>query len=133
MKGTRKMAILNSHHIALRSPNLAAAKAFYTETLGFPIVGKIPGADVVFIDIGGTTIELVGSPTAPESERPGCGFMHLAFEVDDVDKTYADLVLKGVQFFIEPKSVGDIRLAFFRDPDGNELELFQSPTLTWKK
>jgi catechol 2,3-dioxygenase-like lactoylglutathione lyase family enzyme len=38
---------------------------------------------------------------------------------------------KGVEFFIEPKNVGDIRLAFFRDPDGNELELFQSPTLTW--
>jgi hypothetical protein len=38
---------------------------------------------------------------------------------------------KGVSFFVEPRGVGDIRLAFFKDPDGNELEIFQSPTLTW--
>jgi len=85
-----------------------------------------------FIDIGGTTIELMQGP-AGDMERPSRGFMHLAFEVDDVDATYADLLMKGVEFFVEPKNVGDIRLAFFRDPDGNELELFQSPTLTWKR
>jgi glyoxylase I family protein len=127
------MSELTCHHIALRSPNYEKAKEFYTETLGLPIVGQIEGKEIVFIDIGGTTIELMSSPSPKESERPGCGFMHLAFEVDDVDAVYADLVLKGVDFFIEPKNVGDIRLAFFRDPDGNELELFHSPTLTWKK
>jgi catechol 2,3-dioxygenase-like lactoylglutathione lyase family enzyme len=127
------MAILGAHHIAVKSPNFARAKAFYTETLGFPIAGQIPGRDVVFIDIGGTTIELVQGSAPEGQERPGCGFMHLALEVDDVDATYADLVFKGVEFFIEPKSAGDIRLAFFRDPDGNELELFQSPSLSWKR
>ena len=128
------MAILRSHHIALRSPNFPAAKAFYTETLDFPVVGGIPGMDIVFIAIGGTTIELIpGEKEAENACRPSCGLLHLAFEVDDVDKTYADLVMKGVAFFVEPKSVGDIRLAFFHDPDGNELELFHSPTLTWVK
>jgi catechol 2,3-dioxygenase-like lactoylglutathione lyase family enzyme len=126
------MAILRSHHIALKSPNYARAKAFYNETLGFPIVGSIPGKDIVFLDIGGTTIELLEGPAPTCTEKPGCGLMHLAFEVDDVDATYADLVSKGVEFFIQPKSVGDIRLAFFHDPDGNELELFRSPTITWK-
>lgn len=126
------MAILHSHHIALKATDYARSKAFYTEVLGFPIVGQIPGKDVVFIDIGGTTIELMQG-TSGDACHPSCGFMHLAFEVDDVDATYADLLMKGVEFFVEPKNVGDIRLAFFRDPDGNELELFQSPTLTWKR
>jgi glyoxylase I family protein len=125
------MAILKAHHIALKSPSYEKTKAFYTQVMGFPLVGQIPGKDIVFIDIGGTTIELV-STDAGCHERPASGFVHLAFEVDDVDATYRDLVSKGVEFFIEPKSVGDIRLAFFRDPDGNELELFQSPSLSWK-
>lgn len=126
------MAIARAHHIALKATDYARSKAFYTEVLGFPIVGQIPGMDVVFIDIGGTTIELMQGP-ADDGRRPSCGFMHLAFEVDDVDATYADLMMRGVTFFIEPKNVGDIRLAFFRDPDGNELELFQSSSLTWNR
>jgi glyoxylase I family protein len=61
------------------------------------------------------------------------GFVHLAFQVDDVDATYRELVAKGVQFFIEPRSaISDIRMAFFRDPDGNPLELFESSSLSWK-
>ncbi|MEN6479247.1 MAG: VOC family protein [Anaerolineales bacterium] len=125
------MAFLGTHHIAIRAVDFPAMKAFYTETLGFPVVGGIPGSDIAFIDIGGTTIELVplqgGQHTKPE-----CGYAHIAFEADDVDATYADLVGKGVKFTVEPKNVGDIRLAFFVDPDGNELEIFQSPTLTWR-
>ena len=122
---------MKSHHIALRTPDFARAKAFYTEILGFPIVGNIPGKEVIFIDIGGTTIELVAGPEPQKWEHPGAGFMHLAFEVQDVDAVYSELADKGVEFFVQPTSVGDIRLAFFRDPDGNELELFHSPTLTW--
>lgn len=127
------MAILRSHHIALRSPNYARTKPFYTETLGFPIVGQIPGKEIVFIDIGGTTIELMAAPAEAESPHPTSGLTHLAFEVDDVDATYATLAAKGVPFHIMPRSVGDIRVAFFKDPDGVDLELFKSPTLTWTK
>lgn len=125
------MAFIKSHHIAVRSPHYDQTRAFYTETLGFPIVGQIPGSDTIFIDIGGTTIELVRAKEGEQVQPPQCGLMHLAFEVDDVDATYEELRAKGVSFFIEPRNAGDIRLAFFRDPDGNALELFQSPTLTW--
>jgi glyoxylase I family protein len=126
------MSILNSHHIAMKTPDFRRAKTFYTETLGFPIAGKL-GDNIVFIDIGGTTIELMATGDMPPEQRPACGLMHLAFECDDVDATYGDLAAKGVEFHVQPKSVGDIRLAFFKDPDGNELELFQSPSLTWSK
>lgn len=129
------MAILKAHHIALRARNYAAMRSFYTETLGFRVLGQIPGRnpgqDILFLDIGGTTIELISAEGA-EPGKPTSGFAHLAFEVDDVDATYEALKAKGVPFHTEPRSVGDIRLAFFRDPDGNELELFKSATLTWK-
>ena len=127
------MSIGKSHHIALRSPNWARAKAFYNEVLGFPIVGQLEGKDIVFLDIGGTTIELLPGSAEDVTERPKCGLMHLAFEVEDVDAVYAQLAAKGVQFTIEPRDVGDIRLAFFLDPDGNQLELFHSPSLSWRR
>lgn len=125
------MSIGRIHHIAVKASDLAQAKAFYTETLGFPIVATIPNTEVVFINIGGTTIELsAGKPN--EVAGNSCGLIHLAFEVADVDATYAQLAAKGIQFHVTPRNFGDIRLAFFHGPDGVELELFNSPTITWK-
>ena len=125
------MAILRSHHFAFKTGQLATMKAFYTEPLGFKIVGQIPGKEVYFINLGGTTLEMSGVEAQATGEPPACGLVHMAFEVDDVDQTYEELKAKGVEFFITPRNAGDIRLAFFKDPDGNQLELFRSPSLTW--
>ena len=125
------MAFLGTHHIAIKSPNFEEMKSFYTDVLGFPVVGQIPGSPTTFIDIGGTTIEL-GKTTDAVQALPKTGMVHLAFEVDDVDATHAELVAKGVEFFVQPGDGPSLRMAFFRDPDGNALELFQSATLTWR-
>ncbi len=126
------MAIeLSSHHVALRVTDYARARAFYTQVLGLPVLGSIPGAEIEFLGMGGTTIELMGGAEPEELTKPKAGLLHLAFEVDDVDAAYEELCQRGVTFTVKPKTVGDIRLAFFVDPDGNELELFSSPTLTW--
>jgi catechol 2,3-dioxygenase-like lactoylglutathione lyase family enzyme len=122
---------LRSHHIALRVTDYARARQFYTEVLEMPVLGQIPGREIEFLGIGGTTIELMGGAEPESLAKPQAGLMHLAFEVEDVDATYLELRDRGVTFTIEPKSVGDLRVAFFLDPDGNELELFSSPTLTW--
>ena len=122
---------LRSHHIALRITDYARARQFYTEVLELPVVGQIPGKEIEFLGIGGTTIELMGGADPESLAKPQAGLIHLAFEVEDVDATYRELRDRGVTFTIEPKSVGDLRVAFFVDPDGNELELFRSPTLTW--
>ncbi len=122
---------LRSHHIALRVTDYARARQFYTEVLELPVMGQIPGKEIEFLGIGGTTIELMGGADPESLAKPQAGLIHLAFEVEDVDATYRELRDRGVTFTVEPKSVGDLRVAFFVDPDGNELELFASPTLTW--
>jgi glyoxylase I family protein len=122
---------LRSHHIALRVTDYARARQFYTEVLEMPVLGQIPGREIEFLGIGGTTIELMGGAEPESLAKPQAGLIHLAFEVEDVDATYRELRDRGVTFTVEPKSVGDLRVAFFVDPDGNELELFRSPTLTW--
>ncbi len=124
------MAILKAHHIAIKARDFQASKKFYTEVLGLKVVGGFPGRDIIFIDLNGTTIELMGG--GPEEfTKPQGGLTHLALEVDDVDQTVAELKAKGVTFAREPSSFEFGRNVFFTDPDGVALELFTSPTMHW--
>lgn len=120
---------MRSHHIGVFTPNLARAEAFYTQVLGLPVVGRLQGEgmNIAFIDIGGTRLELIESKDRTDPAPPTfSGLGHVALEVDDVDAVYRDLVAKGVKFHVPPTDAGHgIRLAFFRDPDGLELELFR--------
>ncbi len=121
------MNITGTHHVALKTPNFDRLRDFYVELLGLPQVGAFRGYRIIFIEAGPTTIELI------EADQPTAGsngaWAHFAFEVDDVDATFAELSGKGVQFHVQPKDFPDdrpaVRIAFFRDPDGNELELVQ--------
>src|SRR5262245_5644458 len=81
-----EMQIVGAHHVALVTSNFAKLREFYVETLGLPLVGGFPGRNILFIDIGGTTIELLDRAEQP---AVGGGFDHLAFEVADVDAVYA--------------------------------------------
>jgi catechol 2,3-dioxygenase-like lactoylglutathione lyase family enzyme len=97
-------------------------------------------AEVVYLDLpAGPRIELIRyvSPDAvhaPGVDKPhALGLRHLAFKVDDIDAAVARLRSAGVQFFSDVQSVPDSqvtyargvrkRLAYFRDPEGNILEL----------
>ena len=48
---------------------------------------------------------------------------HLALHVDDVAQARAELEAKGVAFAGETLDTGVCRMAFFADPDGNDLML----------
>lgn len=121
------MAILKSHHIAVSTPNLARLVDFYTNTMGFPVRGKL-GDNITFIDIGGTRLELIEKTDATQGQEEGRkGMLHIAFEVDDVQKTYEEFKAKGVEFHIPAREARPgLWVAFFRDPDGNVLEFFQA-------
>ena len=125
------MQITGTHHVALFTRNFAGLRQFYADTLGLPVVGGFPGGKIIFFDAGSTTIELIDRGDRPEEHAPAnaLGWAHFAFEVADVDAAYQELSAKGVPFTVLPKNAPDtspsVRLAFFTDPDGNELELFQ--------
>lgn len=121
------MEIVSTHHVALKTANFATMRTFYEETLGLPLLGGFPGGRIVFFGAGSTTIELIAAEG--QLAPPALGWHHLALEVADTDAAYAELREKGVVFHVEPKSfpadAPQARLAFFKDPDGNEIELFQ--------
>lgn len=120
------MQITGTHHMALLTDNFERMRAFYVDVLGLPVIGGFPGRDIIFIGVGGAAIELVA-----RDARPGAsgGWDHFAFEVADTDAVYADLSARGVVFHDPPRSFPPdaplARIAFFKDPDGNVLELVQ--------
>jgi catechol 2,3-dioxygenase-like lactoylglutathione lyase family enzyme len=93
--------------------------AFYRDTLGLSLLSH---DFVARFDLDGVMVELV--PVPPGSVVPGNGNARLCFEVSDLKETVDHLHGRGIATSeIRHKSGGD--LAFFRDPDGNELCLWQ--------
>lgn len=119
--------ILGAHHIALYTADLDRLRDFYVNLLGLAPAGRFTGQPILFLDAGGTLIELVGEK-APAEPR-GQGWAHLALRVASVDAAHAELSARGVPFHVAPKDfppgAPTVRLAFLRDPDGNEVELVE--------
>jgi catechol 2,3-dioxygenase-like lactoylglutathione lyase family enzyme len=99
--------------------DLERSIAFYRETLGVPLVSR---DHVARFDIDGVLFELV--PASRGQAVTGTGNARLCLQVDDIQETVAQLRRQGVE-------TGDAKaepggwLAFFKDPDGNELCLWQ--------
>lgn len=82
------------NHVAIAVPDLAAASAIYSDTLGARVTAPraLPehGVTVVFIDVGNTKIELLeplgaDSPIAAFLEKnPSGGMHHVCYEVEDI-------------------------------------------------
>lgn len=119
------MQLLATHHVALFTRNFAEMEKFYSQTLGFPITRRWDDATIIFINVGSTTIELIGRDTAPAPNSEPGAFNHLALHVANVDEAYQELLAKGIKIKAEPKNFKDVRICFFFDPDGNTLELVQ--------
>ena len=120
------MKLKATHHIGLRTQNMAALEKFYTETLGFPVTKRWDDVQIIFIDIGSTTIDLIGRDDGPPPNSPKGGIEHVALHVEEVDAAHAELVSKNVPIVAEPKNFKDVRICFFKDPDGNLFELVQA-------
>lgn len=98
-----------------------ASLAFY-QTLGLRLIVSARGEYARFeMPSGSATFSLV------QTAAPVVGNTVLYFEVDDVDRTYAELREKGVTFDSPPTDqTYRWRTARFRDPSGNPLCLFHA-------
>jgi catechol 2,3-dioxygenase-like lactoylglutathione lyase family enzyme len=93
--------------------------AFYRDTLGLPLVSH---DYVARFELDGVLIELVRLP--PGSVVPGSGNARLCFSVESLQETLEQMHARGIATSdIRNKKGG--KLAYFRDPDGNELCLWE--------
>ncbi|WEK56097.1 MAG: VOC family protein [Candidatus Cohnella colombiensis] len=122
-------------HVRLLVSNVQECFYFYKDVLGFDIVWGDENSPYVEFETGNTKIainerrmiaEVVGKSNSP-SEVDSQDNIALIFAVEDVDRYFRVLRDKGVNFINEPQTREDwgIRLAHFRDPAGNLIEINQ--------
>jgi catechol 2,3-dioxygenase-like lactoylglutathione lyase family enzyme len=99
--------------------DMEASIAFYRDILGLPLVSH---DYVARFDLEGVLIELVRRP--PGSVVPGSGNARLCFSVANLPETLEEMHARGIPTSdIKDKKGG--KLAFFCDPEGNELCLWE--------
>ena len=105
---------------------------FYNGILGMEIIEeKISprGSQLVFLRLPETdcNLELCSFPDSGEIEVPE-DLVHLAFEVQDLDKCMAKLKEQGVPITEGPiQTENGTQFIFTEDPDKYEIELMQYP------
>jgi catechol 2,3-dioxygenase-like lactoylglutathione lyase family enzyme len=120
-------------HVAVVAADVERAAKFYTDVLGFHETQRLEtthSGTIIFVALNGCQVELFGggTPTEPREGVREVGYTHITLLVDDVDVEYTRLKGLGVDFYMDPTDVeSGMRLAFFRDPDGNAIELLQRP------
>jgi len=92
---------------------------FYRETLGLPLVSR---DFVARFDVDGVLFELVPGPHGQPVS--GTGNARLCLQVQDIREAVAQLRGRGVETSAVKAEPGGL-LAFFKDPDENELCLWE--------
>ena len=121
-----------AHHIGLTVPDLAKARAFFIDTLGFSLVGEVPDYPAAFLSDGAIMITLwqASDPEAAVAfdRKNVIGLHHLAFKVDGADAldrlhgalTAAEGV--AVEFAPEPLMGGPTKHMMCAIPGGIRVE-----------
>lgn len=110
--------------------DMAAMRAFYRDVMGFPVERTL-GENWIEHRIGANVLALAHpsvTRAAGDAAVPrGAAALQLAFRVApaDVDACAAELAAKGVAIVDPPTDQPwGHRTLFFRDPDGNVLEIY---------
>jgi glyoxylase I family protein len=133
-------ADMRGHHVAVRTPDLEAAKRWYVEKLDFRVVAEWDYADEKLAYLAPAADDhfyvevLGGGEPSPRDVRPYTdlgdslkyrGYHHFCVNVASVENTVETLRSRGVTIVTEPFELPAIsrRLAFVCDPFGNLIEL----------
>ena len=126
--GSAFRAIRAIDYTVIFTRDMAAMRRFYEDILGFPLRRELSPGWIEY-RVGDNTLALARpSRTAADAPTPsGSASLQLAFKVSapEVDQCADELVRQGVNLLAPPadQAFGH-RTLFFRDPDGNLLEVF---------
>ena len=117
-------------HTRMRVNDIEKTVRFYEQALGLKVSRRHTsprGAQLVFLETPNSEeeIELCQMPNSPSvAVQPD--LMHLAFEVDNLEKFAAELAKKGFALSDGPTTTGSGSvIAFIDAPEGYEIELIQ--------
>jgi glyoxylase I family protein len=121
-------------HIALNCRDRIAQEEFYCRHFGFGRARVMEAGtpnEFVMLRLGDTCMELFQARNVPEDAAGGeqpVGFKHLCFEVPDLEAKVKELAAAGYDLdpIIDCSGITPgMAVCFFRDPEGNVLELLQ--------
>lgn len=101
------------------------ALRFYTEKLGFRVLTDqefSPTQRWIELSIPGADTGVVLFTPEGHEDRIGT-FIHTSWEVDNVEKTYSELVAKGVEFAGPPQKQPWGSFMKMKDSEGNQIVL----------
>ncbi|HEY0436130.1 MAG TPA: VOC family protein [Phenylobacterium sp.] len=121
-------ALAKLDYTVIFARDMAAMRQFYGQTLGFAVRREL-GPGWIEYDLGPNTLALTERGGLFDDPPPpkGALSLQLAFRVarEEVDACAAALAERGVAIELPPtdQPFGH-RTVFFRDPDGNVLEIY---------
>jgi catechol 2,3-dioxygenase-like lactoylglutathione lyase family enzyme len=122
-------------HLALNVRDLPAMKRFYVDLLGFAVEWE-PDPDNIYLSSGIDNLALHRSTAVTAGRTPGDSLDHLGVIVrtaDEVDQWAAFLESHGVTIDARPRTHRDgARSCYFRDPDGNKVQVIHHPPISEK-
>lgn len=115
--------------------NQDKALAFYTDILGFVKKHDVPAGNFRWLtvvskdDENGTELVLEPNDNIAAQDYQNSlmqqGIPATMFGTDDIDEEFKRLKSHGVEFTMEPKAAGEIKLAVFNDTCGNLIQLIE--------
>lgn len=118
------------HHVQLRTQKLEETIRFYTEILGFELLGRWECVPYQLADLKkGTMILELGTGFPAYSDGDGF-FNHICLATTDIQAAYEHLRTENVCLLTPSPLEGDrsrchFRYLLFRGPNGEKLELVQ--------
>ena len=126
-----------AHHIGLTVPDIAATRTFFTDVLGYDVVGERPAYPAVFVSDGTTMIThwQASDPAAatPFDRKSNIGLHHLALKVPSHEalETLAAKLQQadGVEIEFSPEALGETPLRHMMTtiPGGVRVEFIAAP------
>ena len=124
-------------YVGVQVRDLDRSIAFYLENLGMRLRrrSRVPETGGEWAELGSPGSRQVlelnwyppGSKFFAGPYRNGDELDHIAFECEDVERAYRELLARGVPSGLPPFLEGDTMLAYVRDPDGIWIELTGPP------
>lgn len=118
-------------HTAIAARDSQSLADWYQRLFGFRIVYSSGTEPPVYMlkTPDGTMLEILPAQDEQLTEEYNAkqaGIRHIAFTVTDFAAAYHYLEKRGISFF-EIREAAQMKLAFFRDPEGNILHLMWRP------
>jgi predicted enzyme related to lactoylglutathione lyase len=116
---TTEQMITGVDFVGLPTRDLERSVEFYGSTLGLPRSVYIPERNYAEFETGNLTLSVYNAEGMGLGHHPNPNAIGL--HVDDVDEARAALEASGVEFAGDTLDTGVCHMAFFKDPDGNDL------------